>query len=96
MRARKTPPAALAAALAAMGLAWSGCGRIAGPSPVADPSAYVDPLIGTANGGNTFPGAVRARSGWCSGAPRRPAATTRARPRRAATSTTPRASAASA
>jgi putative alpha-1,2-mannosidase len=25
---------------------------------VPDPTAYVDPLIGTANGGNTFPGAV--------------------------------------
>lgn len=28
------------------------------PETVADPAAYVDPFIGTANGGNTFPGAV--------------------------------------
>ncbi|MEJ2678061.1 MAG: GH92 family glycosyl hydrolase [Gemmatimonadota bacterium] len=35
----------------------AGCGPE--PTPlVADPTAYVDPLIGTANGGNTFPGAV--------------------------------------
>lgn len=33
------------------------CGRNRPPF-VADPAAYVDPLIGTANGGNTFPGAV--------------------------------------
>src|SRR5215510_1361143 len=26
--------------------------------PITDPALYVDPLIGTANGGNTFPGAV--------------------------------------
>ncbi len=57
-RARWTPPAVVAAAVAAAGLVWSGCSRIAGPSPVADPSAYVNPLIGTAGGGNTFPGAV--------------------------------------
>jgi predicted alpha-1,2-mannosidase len=28
------------------------------PDPATDPAAYVNPLIGTANGGNTFPGAV--------------------------------------
>jgi predicted alpha-1,2-mannosidase len=36
-------------------------GALAAPSTTtvaADPAAYVDPLIGTANGGNTFPGAV--------------------------------------
>ncbi len=45
-------PAILAAVLLA-----SGCG----PEPmpfVTDPTGYVDPLVGTANGGNTFPGAV--------------------------------------
>jgi len=39
-------------------LAWGGCGREAGPSFVEDPASLVDPLIGTANGGNTVPGAV--------------------------------------
>ncbi|MFI0423926.1 GH92 family glycosyl hydrolase [Spongiactinospora sp. 9N601] len=29
------------------------------PSPVSDPVAHVDPLIGSAGGGNTYPGAVR-------------------------------------
>ncbi|WP_263399687.1 hypothetical protein [Saccharopolyspora pogona] len=29
------------------------------PAKVTDPVRYVDPLIGSANGGNTFPGAVR-------------------------------------
>ena len=31
-----------------------------GPQPpaVSDPAVYVDPFIGSANGGNTFPGAV--------------------------------------
>ncbi|MFG2427529.1 GH92 family glycosyl hydrolase [Streptomyces sp. NPDC048590] len=28
-------------------------------APVAHPTAYVDPMIGTSNGGNTYPGAVR-------------------------------------
>ncbi|MFJ8509048.1 GH92 family glycosyl hydrolase [Streptomyces avermitilis] len=28
------------------------------PDPVRDPTTYVDPLIGTTNGGNVFPGAV--------------------------------------
>ncbi|SFJ81867.1 alpha-1,2-mannosidase, putative [Amycolatopsis sacchari] len=31
----------------------------AAPAKVADPVRYVDPLIGSANGGNTYPGAVR-------------------------------------
>ncbi|GIL28162.1 GH92 family glycosyl hydrolase [Actinocatenispora comari] len=31
----------------------------AAPSPVRDPVAYVNPLIGSANAGNTYPGAVR-------------------------------------
>ncbi|MEJ2185639.1 MAG: hypothetical protein P8Z36_06830, partial [Gemmatimonadota bacterium] len=35
----------------------AGCGR-SRPVYLANPAAYVDPLIGTANGGNTFPGAV--------------------------------------
>ena len=32
--------------------------RQADPSLVTDPAQYVDTRIGTANGGNTFPGAV--------------------------------------
>jgi predicted alpha-1,2-mannosidase len=39
-------------------LLLSGCDGKPGPETVADPAAYVDPFIGTANGGNTFPGAV--------------------------------------
>ncbi|MDR1833304.1 MAG: glycoside hydrolase family 92 protein, partial [Propionibacteriaceae bacterium] len=30
----------------------------AAPSYVADPASWVDPIVGTSNGGNTFPGAV--------------------------------------
>jgi predicted alpha-1,2-mannosidase len=36
----------------------AGCGSGGGLSFVEDPADYVDPLIGTANGGNTVPGAV--------------------------------------
>ncbi|QNE18602.1 glycoside hydrolase family 92 protein [Kribbella qitaiheensis] len=32
---------------------------VSGPAIVADPAAYVDPLIGSARDGNTWPGAVR-------------------------------------
>jgi len=39
-------------------LIWAGCARRPAPEPVADPAALVNPLIGSANGGNTFPGAV--------------------------------------
>ena len=46
--------------LAALALAGAGCagGPAPAPAPVTDPAARVNPLIGTANGGNTFPGAV--------------------------------------
>jgi len=37
---------------------WAGCSRAPTPELVSDPAAWVDPLIGTANGGNTVPGAV--------------------------------------
>ncbi len=33
-------------------------GRTSAPDVVADPASLVDPLVGTANGGNTFPGTV--------------------------------------
>ncbi len=35
-----------------------GCGESSHFDTVTDPAHYVDPFIGTANGGNTFPGAV--------------------------------------
>lgn len=35
-----------------------GCTVPSDPDSVTDPVSYVDPFIGTANGGNTFPGAV--------------------------------------
>ncbi|MDN3021468.1 GH92 family glycosyl hydrolase [Streptomyces sp. S.PB5] len=44
----------IAAALALTGIAPT----TAPPEPVDDPTPYVDPLIGTRNGGNVFPGAV--------------------------------------
>lgn len=49
----------LAAALAAGGATPAVAATAADPPPlVTDPTAYVDPLIGTKNGGNVFPGAV--------------------------------------
>jgi predicted alpha-1,2-mannosidase len=45
--------AASAAALPASGAQAPGA---AGPAPVTDPAAQVNPLIGTSGGGNTFPG----------------------------------------
>ncbi|MFF9281775.1 GH92 family glycosyl hydrolase [Streptomyces griseosporeus] len=49
----------LAAALAAGGATPAVAATAAGPPRlVADPTAYVDPLVGTRNGGNVFPGAV--------------------------------------
>jgi predicted alpha-1,2-mannosidase len=36
----------------------TGCSGAPEPPAVSDPTTYVDPFIGTANGGNTFPGAV--------------------------------------
>ncbi|MGH1552663.1 hypothetical protein ACRAWF_13025 [Streptomyces sp. L7] len=66
------------------------------PQLVKDPSAYVDPLIGTKNGGNVFPGAV-VPFGMLSWSPEntRGSATKHGRSQ-AATSTAPPASAASA
>jgi len=37
---------------------WGGCAPAPRVDLVDDPAAYVDPLVGTANGGNTVPGAV--------------------------------------
>ena len=57
---RSTPfPGALLRALL-LALLLAGCRATATDEPafVSDPASYVDPLIGTANGGNTFPGAV--------------------------------------
>jgi predicted alpha-1,2-mannosidase len=45
-------------ALALLALAGSSCLGPPDPPFVSDPVAYVDPFIGTANRGNTFPGAV--------------------------------------
>ncbi len=44
--------------IAILVVATGGTGRTAAPDVVADPASLVDPLIGTANGGNTFSGAV--------------------------------------
>ena len=51
---------ALAASVAGAGVLAGAAPAAAGPghSPVHDPVRYVDPLIGTAGGGNTYPGAV--------------------------------------
>ncbi|MDP2957042.1 MAG: GH92 family glycosyl hydrolase [Longimicrobiales bacterium] len=51
---RRAGPALVALA----GIAVSATAAAPQGVPVQEPSAYVDPLIGTANGGNTFPGAV--------------------------------------
>ncbi|MDH6218730.1 GH92 family glycosyl hydrolase [Streptomyces pseudovenezuelae] len=48
----------LAAALAIGGATPALAATAAPPQLVDDPTAYVDPLIGTTNGGNVFPGAV--------------------------------------
>src|SRR5256714_292671 len=48
----------LAAALAACAFAWAALAREAPADFVRDPASYVNPLIGGAGGGNTFPGAV--------------------------------------
>ncbi|MBV2354199.1 GH92 family glycosyl hydrolase [Streptomyces sp. J2-1] len=48
----------LAAALAAGGATPALAATAAPPELVKDPTGYVDPLIGTSNGGDTFPGAV--------------------------------------
>lgn len=48
----------LAVALTAAGATPALAATAAPPDLVRDPTAYVDPLIGTKNGGNVFPGAV--------------------------------------
>ncbi|MEU6357380.1 GH92 family glycosyl hydrolase [Streptomyces sp. NPDC047072] len=48
----------LAAVLAVTGATPALAASAAPPDLVNDPTAYVDPLIGTKNGGNVFPGAV--------------------------------------
>ncbi|MGW2488858.1 GH92 family glycosyl hydrolase [Streptomyces sp. NPDC001606] len=48
----------LAALLTAGATTPAPAATAARPALVADPTAYVDPLIGTRNGGNVFPGAV--------------------------------------
>jgi predicted alpha-1,2-mannosidase len=48
----------LTAALFLLAVLGAGCGHPTRPGLVADPAAHVDPFIGTAGGGNTFPGAV--------------------------------------
>ncbi|CAL9587492.1 GH92 family glycosyl hydrolase [Streptomyces sp. enrichment culture] len=48
----------LAAVLAATGTPPALAASAGAPDLVKDPTAYVDPLIGTRNGGNVFPGAV--------------------------------------
>ncbi|MFF5188419.1 GH92 family glycosyl hydrolase [Streptomyces sp. NPDC000345] len=48
----------LAAALAVTGATPAPAASAAPPALVEDPTAHVDPLIGTRNGGNVFPGAV--------------------------------------
>jgi predicted alpha-1,2-mannosidase len=58
-RARSVLLAAAAAALVApFGTTPPAAADPADPQPVVDPTALVNPLIGTANGGNVFPGAV--------------------------------------
>jgi len=59
MRLRLTcRPVVLATALCVVAALGDGCGHPTRPSLVTDPASHVDPFIGTAGGGNTFPGAV--------------------------------------
>jgi predicted alpha-1,2-mannosidase len=59
MRPRPTCRAVvLATALYVLLALGAGCGQPTRPGLVTDPAAHVDPFIGTASGGNTFPGAV--------------------------------------
>lgn len=64
MPSRPSPARRLAARAAAIVLTGALAGVLTPPAAQADalvtrPTAYVDPMIGTANGGNTYPGAVR-------------------------------------
>ena len=54
-RTAASPAVALLLACAIPGAALA---RPAAPTTVTDPAAFVNPFVGTANGGNTFPGAV--------------------------------------
>ncbi|GAA4588095.1 hypothetical protein GCM10023194_38790 [Planotetraspora phitsanulokensis] len=56
---RKYLATALAGALFGAGLGAVPADAGTAPAKVSDPVRYVDPLIGSANGGNTYPGAVR-------------------------------------
>ncbi|MFE9823213.1 GH92 family glycosyl hydrolase [Streptomyces sp. NPDC005791] len=64
MPPRPSAPRRLAARAAAIVLTGALAGAVTPPAAQAEalvtrPTAYVDPMIGTANGGNTYPGAVR-------------------------------------
>ncbi|MFI6123996.1 GH92 family glycosyl hydrolase [Streptomyces sp. NPDC051064] len=64
MPSRPSPARRLAARAAAIALTGALAGAFMPPAAEADalvarPTAFVDPMIGTANGGNTYPGAVR-------------------------------------
>ncbi|MFJ8750192.1 GH92 family glycosyl hydrolase [Streptomyces sp. NPDC102441] len=64
MPSRPSTARRLAARAAAIVLTGALAGAVTPPAaqaeaPVTRPTAYVDPMIGTANGGNTYPGAVR-------------------------------------
>ncbi|WP_374935924.1 hypothetical protein [Streptomyces sp. SM10] len=64
MPSRPSAPRRLAARNAALVLTGALAGAVAPPAAQADalvtrPTASVDPMIGTANGGNTYPGTVR-------------------------------------
>lgn len=58
MFSRKLLAAMASAAVVACGFTWAAPARQAAPAAVRDPASYVNPLIGSAGGGNTFPGAV--------------------------------------
>ncbi|WP_406460694.1 GH92 family glycosyl hydrolase [Streptomyces sp. NBC_00111] len=64
MPSRPSAARRLAARTAAILLTGALAGAVTPPAaqagaPVTRPTAYVDPMIGTSNGGNTYPGAVR-------------------------------------
>ena len=64
MPSRPSPARRFTARTAALVLTGALAGAVLPPAAqaaplVAHPTAYVDPMIGTANGGNTYPGAVR-------------------------------------
>ena len=68
---KQTPPARLLTALTLAALAWNAAScRAAAPSPGArlSPTASVNPFVGTAGHGHTYPGATTP-FGWCSSVP---------------------------